>query len=79
MQEVPGLEVFDSHDIIDRKEDDVEVQITTFAHLTPLDWVRLAKAGCWVRRAENVAAYIKPKFTLPDLQDIEIDFEEVEE
>jgi hypothetical protein len=59
---VPGIDVFNSHKIINHVDNDVEVEITTFAHLTPLDWGKLVKVG-WVQRAPNVAAYIKIRYS----------------
>ena len=78
MNEIPEIDLFCSHEVVKRVDNDAEVEITTFANLTPLDWKRLVKAG-WVQRAANVAAYIKPKYSEDYEDDIEIDFEEDEE
>jgi len=59
MSKVPEMGIFGSYEITNRKEDDVELEITTFSSIASNDLKKLTKAG-WVQRAPNIVAYLKP-------------------
>ena len=70
--------VFVSYEIVKRHENDIEVEITTRASITPSDFKRLARKG-WVRRSPNVAAYLKPTYNNKEEEDVDEPLDETNE
>ena len=81
MSDIPGIGIFESHEITKKVDNDSEIEITTFAVIGPKDKENLVKAG-WVQRAPNVMAYIKPRYLnrdelVPNLQETKVDWDKL--
>ena len=61
MEHIPGLGVFAGYNVIKKVDNDVEVEVSTYAYLQPWDATALVQQG-WVQRAPNVFAWLKPRY-----------------
>ena len=66
MSDIPGMNIFDSHEIRNKVDNSAELVITTVAGIDTNDLNVLIDAG-WVQRDTHTMAYRKPK----------VDFKEV--
>ena len=62
MEEIPGLaHIRANNEVVKEFEDDVEFEITVYAHQQDSELCRLSQMG-WIIRAPNVFAWLKPTY-----------------
>jgi len=70
MEEIPGIGVFSSKELVDKTETKNAVKITTYAVLQPHEVSKLTSLG-WVYDGDRTFVYNKPVFVEPDPEDFE--------